>query len=148
MMQACTDCTVIIKAAAVSDFRPQVEAAQKVKKDDAEWVLELEQTDDILKKLGELKAKYNYLLVGFAAESSNLREAGEKKLKNKNLDLIAINDISNANTGFEASTNQITLLDTSGFTDLPLTSKEETANLILDHISQQLVSTSTFTSTI
>jgi phosphopantothenoylcysteine decarboxylase / phosphopantothenate---cysteine ligase len=145
---ACTDCTVIIKAAAVSDFRPQVEAAQKVKKDDAEWILELEQTDDILKKLGELKAKHNYLLVGFAAESSNLRQAGEKKLKSKNLDLIAINDISNANTGFEASTNQITLLDTNGFTDLPLTSKEETANLILDQISDQLVSTSTFTSTI
>ena len=141
VLQACTDCTVIIKAAAVSDFRPQTTAVQKVKKDDAEFVLHLEQTDDILRKLGELKAKHNYLLVGFAAESCNLREAGEKKLKNKNLDLIAINDISNANTGFEANTNQITLLDSNGFTDLPLTSKEETANLILDRISAQLAST-------
>ncbi len=140
VMQACADCTVIIKAAAVSDFRPLSTAAQKVKKDDAEFVLQLEQTDDILKKLGELKAKHNYLLVGFAAESCNLREAGAKKLKNKNLDLIAINDISNANTGFEANTNQITLLDSNGFTDLPLTSKEETANLILDRIGAQLAS--------
>lgn len=140
VMQACTDSTVIIKAAAVSDFRPQTTAAQKVKKDDAEFVLQLEQTDDVLKKLGELKTKHNYLLVGFAAESCNLREAGEKKLKSKNLDLIAINDISNANTGFEANTNQITLLDSNGFTDLPLTSKEETANLILDRISAQLAS--------
>jgi len=140
VMQACTDSTVIIKAAAVSDFRPQSTAAHKVKKDDAEFVMHLEQTDDILKTLGELKAKYNYLLVGFAAESCNLRQAGEKKLKNKNLDLIAINDISNANTGFEANTNQITLLDSNGFTDLPLTSKEETANLILDRISAQLTS--------
>lgn len=140
VMQASTDSTVIIKAAAVSDFRPQTTAAQKVKKDDAEFVLQLEQTDDILKKLGEQKTKHNYLLVGFAAESCNLREAGEKKLKSKNLDLIAINDISNANTGFEANTNQITLLDSNGFTDLPLTSKEETANLILDRISAQLAS--------
>lgn len=140
VVQACTDCTVIIKAAAVSDFRPQNQATQKVKKDDAEFVLQLEQTDDILKKLGEMKGKHNYLLVGFAAESCNLREAGEKKLKNKNLDLIAINDISNNNTGFEANTNQVTLLDSDGFTDLPLTSKEETANLILDRISAQLAS--------
>ena len=140
VMRSCAGCTVIIKAAAVSDFRPQTTAAEKVKKDDAEFVLQLEQTDDILKKLGDLKEKYNYLLVGFAAESCKLREAGEKKLKNKNLDLIAINDISNPNTGFEANTNQITLLDNSGFTDLPLTSKEETANLILDRISTQLAS--------
>jgi len=140
VMQSCADCSVIIKAAAVSDFKPCVAAEQKVKKESAEFVLKLEQTDDILKKLGKLKEKQNYLLVGFAAESCNHREAGEKKLKNKNLDLIAINDISNSNTGFEANTNQITLLDHNGFTDLPLTSKEETANLILDRISSRLLS--------
>ena len=140
VMQSCADCSVIIKAAAVSDFKPCVAAEQKVKKESAEFVLKLEQTDDILKKLGKLKEKHNYLLVGFAAESCNHREAGEKKLKNKNLDLIAINDISNSDTGFEANTNQITLLDHNGFTDLPLTSKEETANLILDRISSRLLS--------
>ncbi len=138
VMQSCTESTVVIKAAAVSDFRPKKTATEKVKKENAEFVLQLEQTDDILQELGEQKAKNNYLLVGFAAESCNLREAGEKKLKGKKLDLIAINDISNANTGFEANTNQITLLDSNGFTDLPLTSKEETANLILDRICTQL----------
>ncbi len=142
VMQSCTESTVVIKAAAVSDFRPKKTATEKVKKENAEFVLQLEQTDDILKELGEQKAKNNYLLVGFAAESCNLREAGEKKLKGKKLDLIAINDISNANTGFEANTNQITLLDSNGFTDLPLTSKEETANLILDRICTQLAANS------
>ena len=134
VMESCTDSTVVIKAAAVSDFRPQKVAVEKVKKEDAEFVLELEQTADILKTLGSQKTKHKYLLVGFAAESCNLREAGEKKLQSKNLDLIAINDISKTNTGFEANTNQVTLLDSNGFTDLPLTSKDKTADLILDRI--------------
>ena len=134
VMKSCTDSTVVIKAAAVSDFRPQKASTEKVKKEDAEFVLQLEQTEDILKTLGGQKTKYEYLLVGFAAESCNLREAGEKKLQSKNLDLIAINDISKTNTGFEANTNQVTLLDSNGFTDLPLTSKDETADLILDRI--------------
>ncbi len=140
VMQSCTDSTVVIKAAAVSDFRPQKVATEKVKKEDAEFVLPLEQTDDILKTLGGKKTKYKYLLVGFAAESCNLREAGEKKLQSKNLDLIAINDISKKDTGFEANTNQVTLLDSNGFTDLPLTSKDETADLILDRICTLLAS--------
>ncbi len=138
VMGACSDVSVIIKAAAVSDFRPEATASEKVKKDDAEFILKLAQTGDILKQLGCEKEKGGYLLVGFAAESSNLRSAGEKKLEEKNLDLIAINDISGSNTGFEADTNQVTLLDKSGFTELPLVSKEETANLILDKIETLL----------
>ena len=136
VMEGCSDASVIIKAAAVSDFRPETTATEKVKKDDAEFILKLAQTNDILKQLGKDKGKGGYLLVGFAAESSNLREAGEKKLKEKNLDLIAINDISGSNTGFEADTNQVTLLDKSGFTELPLVSKEQTANMILDRIGK------------
>jgi phosphopantothenoylcysteine decarboxylase/phosphopantothenate--cysteine ligase len=101
-------------------------------------VLHLEQTDDILKMLGEHKEDKQYLLVGFAAESCKLREAGEKKLKSKNLDLIAINDISNSNTGFESETNQVILCDRRGFTELPFTSKEQTADLILDRIVELL----------
>ncbi|MCF8055195.1 MAG: bifunctional phosphopantothenoylcysteine decarboxylase/phosphopantothenate--cysteine ligase CoaBC [Desulfocapsa sp.] len=138
VMDNCGAASVIIKAAAVSDFRPRKTALEKVKKDTAELVLNLKQTDDILKKLGQKKEKYDYLLVGFAAESSNLRAAGEKKLKEKNLDLIAINDIGCSNTGFEADTNQVTLLDKDGFTELPLISKEQTANLILDRIGKLL----------
>ena len=140
VMASCHDCSVIVKAAAVSDFRPKTTAFEKVKKDNAESVLHLEQTDDILRMLGEHKEdNKKYLLVGFAAESCKLREAGEKKLKSKNLDLIAINDISNSNTGFESETNQVILCDRKGFRELPLTSKEETADLILDRIVELLV---------
>ncbi len=135
---SCHDCSVIIKAAAVSDFRPETTASEKVKKENAECVLRLEQTDDILKMLGRHKEDKQYLLVGFAAESCALREAGRKKLETKNLDLIAINDISNSNTGFESETNQVILCDRKGFTELPLTSKEQTADLILDRIVQLL----------
>ncbi len=139
VMASCHDCSVIVKAAAVSDFRPETTAVEKVKKENADSVLQLEQTNDILKMLGEHKEDKKYLLVGFAAESCKLREAGEKKLKSKNLDLIAINNISNSNTGFESETNQVILCDQKGFRELPLTSKEETADLILDRIVELLV---------
>jgi phosphopantothenoylcysteine decarboxylase/phosphopantothenate--cysteine ligase len=134
VVESCQDMSVIIKAAAVSDFCPEHIKADKVKKEDAEFVLKLKQTPDILKELGENKDKHGYLLVGFAAESCDHRAAGKKKLIKKNLDLIAINDISGENSGFEADTNEVTLLDSTGFTELPLSSKEKTANLILDKV--------------
>ena len=138
VMEQSKGATIIIKAAAVSDFRPVKTAAEKVKKEDATFQLDLEQTTDILQQLGTKKKDGGYLLVGFAAESVNLLDAGTKKLINKQLDLIAINDISNSNTGFEADTNQVTLLDDTGFTELPLVTKEETADLILDRITALL----------
>ncbi|MBL4904039.1 MAG: bifunctional phosphopantothenoylcysteine decarboxylase/phosphopantothenate--cysteine ligase CoaBC [Desulfocapsa sp.] len=134
VVESCQDMSVIIKAAAVSDFCPEHIRADKVKKEDAEFVLKLKQTPDILKELGENKDKHGYLLVGFAAESCDHRAAGKKKLIKKNLDLIAINDISGKNSGFEADTNEVTLLDSTGFTELPLSSKEKIANLILDKV--------------
>jgi phosphopantothenoylcysteine decarboxylase/phosphopantothenate--cysteine ligase len=130
----CQQASVIIKAAAVSDFRPAMQFADKVKKEQAELRLPLEQTTDILKELGRLKKKAGFLLVGFAAESKNHAAEGEKKLKNKNLDLIAINDIGSAHTGFAADTNQVTLLDKDGVSQLPLVTKEQTADLIWDHV--------------
>ncbi len=138
VMENCSEVSVIIKSAAVSDFRPEREAPNKVKKDDARLVINLKQTQDILLQLGKMKEKYGYFLMGFAAESCDHRNAGEKKLISKNLDLIAINDIAGENTGFSAETNQVTLLDSYGFTELPLTSKEDTANLILDRILKLL----------
>jgi len=138
VMEHCKDMSVIIKSAAVSDFCPEQTEPEKVKKDAAKFVLNLKQTPDILKILGQNKDQYGYLLVGFAAESCDHRKAGEKKLIKKNLDLIAINDIAGQNTGFEVDTNEVTLLDSSGFTELPLSSKEETANLILDRVVSQL----------
>jgi phosphopantothenoylcysteine decarboxylase/phosphopantothenate--cysteine ligase len=134
----CHQASVIVKAAAVSDFRPVVQSAEKVKKEKADLSLSLEQTTDILKELGKLKKKAGFLLVGFAAESRNHAAEGEKKLKNKNLDLIAINDIGSAHTGFEADTNQVTLLDQDGINPLPLVTKEQTADLIWDHVVRML----------
>lgn len=134
VLEACSDYSVIVKSAAVSDFSPETVETDKVKKDDAQFVLQLKQTPDILKQLGQGKSQHGYLLVGFAAENRDHRIAGEKKLESKNLDLIAINDIGGEKTGFESDTNKVTLLDQSGFTDLPLTSKEETADLILDRV--------------
>lgn len=134
----CQTATVVVKAAAVSDFRPRVRAAEKVKKEQAEMALSLEQTTDILKELGQMKKKTGFLLVGFAAESQNHAQEGEKKLAKKNLDLIAINDIVSARTGFEAETNQLTLLDQDGQTPLPLVSKEEAADLLWNHVARLL----------
>ena len=134
VMEHSKEMSVIIKSAAVSDFCPEQTEPEKVKKDAAKFVLNLKQTPDILKMLGQNKDQHGYLLVGFAAESCDHRKAGENKLINKNLDLIAINDIAGNNTGFEVDTNEVTLLDSSGFTELPLSSKEKTANLILDRV--------------
>jgi len=138
VMDSCEDASVIIKAAAVSDFRPATVAREKVKKEDAQFILKLEQTIDILKELGHRKEEHGYLLVGFAAESCHLHASGEEKMRKKNLDLIAINDISGECTGYEVDTNQVILLDRHGFSNLPLTSKEETANLILDRVHKLL----------
>lgn len=74
------------------------------------------------------------LLVGFAAESENLKEEGRKKLKKKNLDLIAVNDISKKNSGFESDTNKVLLIDSVGEEQLPLTTKDATADIILNKI--------------
>lgn len=124
---------VVIKAAAVADYRPETQSRQKVKKDKIELTLALTQNPDILFELGKIKKK-GQLLVGFAAESENLQEEGRKKLTKKNLDLIAINDISKSNSGFETDTNRVLLLDAGGENQLPLTSKDATANLIVDKI--------------
>lgn len=138
VIPASHEASVIIKSAAVSDFSPETAAVDKVKKDDAGFVLQLRKTPDILQELGAEKEKYGYLLVGFAAESCEHLEAGEKKLVKKNLDLIAINDIGGKETGFETDTNQVTLLDRHGFTELPFTSKAATADLILDRVCKLL----------
>ncbi len=89
-------------------------------------------------ELGKRKQK-GQLLIGFAAESQNLEHEGKRKLKNKNLDLIAVNDISNDNTGFEVDSNQILLVGESSVVSLPYTSKIHTADLILDRVVSLLV---------
>jgi phosphopantothenoylcysteine decarboxylase/phosphopantothenate--cysteine ligase len=128
------DKSVIVKAAAVSDFRWATQSEQKIKKDRSSLVMELEQNPDILKELGALRDHGRQLLIGFAAESSNIEKEGRKKLLAKGLDLIAVNDISSSTSGFEVDNNQITLIDSSGVKKLLHTSKIKTADLIWDHV--------------
>lgn len=124
---------IIIKSAAVADFRPAKISSHKVKKHEIDSTLVMEQNPDILFELGKTRKK-NQFLVGFAAESRNLEEEGIKKLHKKNLDLIAVNDIRSSDSGFESETNQIMLLWNGGKQLLPLTSKLHTADLLLDKI--------------
>lgn len=129
--------SVIIKAAAVADYRPEQVFKHKVKKEQIDSQLTLERNPDILLELGKRKQR-GQLLVGFAAESRNLKQEGMKKLQNKNLDLIAVNDISGKNTGFEVESNQVLLIGASGAVSLPHTSKLHTADLILDRVANLL----------
>ena len=148
MHQAVTEhynaASVIIKAAAVSDYRPESIHSKKLKKGVEKLNLALTANVDILKDLGAKKKKnVKPLLIGFAAESNNHLSEGQRKLQEKNLDLIVINDILGTETGFQSDTNQVTILDRSGNKEsLPLLSKEETAHGILDRVVSLISSTS------
>lgn len=133
VMAEAGDSNIIIKSAAVADYRPVATANEKIKKEHISETLQLTPTKDILFELGKKKHS-GQILVGFAAESSNFEQEGRRKLEKKNLDLIAVNNIRSDSTGFEVDTNQITLIDKSGVFQLPFVSKAETANLMLDHI--------------
>ncbi|PIE58565.1 MAG: bifunctional phosphopantothenoylcysteine decarboxylase/phosphopantothenate--cysteine ligase CoaBC [Desulfobulbus propionicus] len=124
---------VVIKAAAVADYRPVEVRAQKIKKKQEYCSLELVKNRDILAGLGTRKPDVQ-VLVGFAAESHNHEQEGRKKLIEKQLDLIAVNDILGDGTGFDVDTNQVLLIDDQESIMLPLLSKEETAARILDKI--------------
>jgi len=131
--QHAPESSIIVKAAAVADFRPATEQSEKVKKDRVKPEISLIQNPDILYELGRKKLP-GQILVGFAAESSNLEEEGRRKLERKNLDMIAVNNICSTETGFESNRNQILLIDNEGSRLLPMTSKEHTADLIWDRV--------------
>jgi phosphopantothenoylcysteine decarboxylase/phosphopantothenate--cysteine ligase len=132
------DADVIIKAAAVSDFRPAVKAGSKIKKERAEMSIELEKTPDIVRELGSKKSK-NQILVGFAAETEDLVRNAAKKLKEKNLDMIVANDVSKKGAGFDVDTNIATILPRKGRAEyLPQMSKLELSYKILDKIKNLL----------
>ncbi|RLA86990.1 MAG: bifunctional phosphopantothenoylcysteine decarboxylase/phosphopantothenate--cysteine ligase CoaBC [Deltaproteobacteria bacterium] len=127
------DYHVIIKAAAVADFRPKDTLAEKIKKADGTYLLELEQNPDILKELG--KRKGERILVGFAAETSSLMEHAEAKLREKNLDLIVANDVTQPGAGFGVDTNIVRIIDSRGkVRNLPLLTKDEVADIVLDQV--------------
>ncbi len=129
--------SVVIKAAAVSDYRPKVISEKKIKKGDSEYPLMLERTKDILGELG--KKKENRILIGFAAETENVVAHAKKKLQEKNLDLIVVNDVMQPGAGFGGDTNQIKILYPSGqVKDLPLMTKEEVSQLILADVVELL----------
>jgi phosphopantothenoylcysteine decarboxylase/phosphopantothenate--cysteine ligase len=124
----------VIKAAAVADFRPRQKSEQKLKKQVFSPVLELERTPDILGYLGEHKSRQ--VLVGFAAETENLLENAGGKLRQKNLDLVVANNLTEPGAGFGVDTNLVTLLYSSGETvKLPVLSKKEVAGILLDKVA-------------
>ncbi|HEX74925.1 MAG TPA: bifunctional phosphopantothenoylcysteine decarboxylase/phosphopantothenate--cysteine ligase CoaBC [Dehalococcoidia bacterium] len=124
----------LIMAAAVADYQPKEVAETKIKKETSRLTLELVRTADILSEV-----KGDFLKVGFAAESQDIVASARQKLENKQLDLIVANDITDADSGFGADTNKVTLIDRDGKVDsLPLLTKREVADKILDKVVELL----------
>lgn len=131
------DTDIIIKAAAVADYRPAVVHENKVHKQDGEMALPLERTQDILKYLGEHRREDQFLC-GFSMETENMLENSQAKLKKKHLDMIAANNLKEKGAGFGTDTNRITLITEKEEIRLPLLSKEEAAGRILDQIQRMM----------
>lgn len=128
------DADVVIKTAAVADYRPKVTYNHKVKKQAGDQSLELERTKDILFELG--KAKNKQVLIGFAAETEHVSEYAHEKLKKKNADMIVANNVKTAGAGFGTDTNIVTLIKRDGTSeDLPLMTKHEVAAKIINEAS-------------
>lgn len=141
MFDAVTGCAeeqdIIIKAAAVADYRPAVVHDQKMKKSDGSMSIECERTDDILAYVGKRK-KEGQFICGFAMETEQLLERAEEKRKKKNLDMIVANSISQEGAGFQGDTNIVTLITEDGQMPIDLMSKDEIAVKILDEIVKRM----------
>lgn len=124
---------IIIKAAAVADYRPAHVADDKIKKNDGSMAIELEKTDDILKYLGDHKREGQFLC-GFSMETKDMLENSRRKLIKKNLDMIVANNLKVSGAGFKGDTNVVTLITKDQEIQLPLMSKEEVASKLMDHI--------------
>ena len=124
---------IIVKAAAVADYRPSKIAEQKMKKSEGSMAIELERTDDILQYVGERK-KENQLICGFAMETEHLLERAEEKRKRKNLDMIVANSISQEGAGFQGDTNIVTIITKNGQKPIAKMSKDAIAHFILDEL--------------
>ena len=128
---------VVIKAAAVADYRPKTVAENKIKKHDGELTLTLVRNPDILLELGAKKK--GQILVGFAAETQNVEWYAREKLKKKNLDLLVANDVSEKDAGFAVETNRVKLFGAEGgMTEYPLMEKRALAGIILDRVVERL----------
>jgi phosphopantothenoylcysteine decarboxylase/phosphopantothenate--cysteine ligase len=123
--------TIVIKTAAVSDYRPKVTARQKIKRK-GPMTLELEATPDILKEIS--LRKQSQIVVGFAAETENVLENARQKLAAKHLDAIVVNDVSHEGVGFDSDRNAATILTHDEVVEVPETTKWEVAQRVLDQI--------------
>jgi phosphopantothenoylcysteine decarboxylase/phosphopantothenate--cysteine ligase len=137
VMEHYKNATIIIKTAAVADFKCKNENCQKIKKkgDSDYMMLELEKNPDIIGELGKVKG--DRIIVGFAAETENLVDHALEKLKKKNLDLIIANNVAKAGIGFGSNDNEVTIIEKSGSTkQVPKLNKDEIAHIILDSVKK------------
>ena len=132
-----TDSDVVIMCSAVADYKPVSYSEQKMKKNDNDMSIPLTRTQDILGWLGDHK-QAGQVLVGFSMETENLIENSRQKLTKKHADLICANSIASEQTGFAVDTNKVTLITQETVTELPLCTKEQTADLILDSIKDYI----------
>jgi phosphopantothenoylcysteine decarboxylase/phosphopantothenate--cysteine ligase len=132
---------VVVMSAAVADYTPAEPAAQKVKKEDGPVTITLNRTRDILGELGKLPSRKQGLpvLVGFAAETTDVVAYAKGKLQKKGADLIVANDVSRTDAGFDVDTNAVTLVSASAAEEIPLQAKSAVAARILDRIEQFLI---------
>lgn len=128
---------IIIKAAAVADYRPVVVAEEKMKKKDGDMTIPLERTEDILAYLGSHRRPGQFLC-GFSMETEHMLENSRAKLEKKNIDMIVANNLKQAGAGFGTDTNVVTLLTKTDTRELPLMKKEEVADELLSHILGQM----------
>ncbi|AEG60561.1 phosphopantothenoylcysteine decarboxylase/phosphopantothenate/cysteine ligase [Desulforamulus ruminis DSM 2154] len=136
VLQYGSGAAVVIKAAAVADYRPLQLSDQKIKKKDTQLTVQLTQNPDILAELGRRKAQ-GQILVGFAAETCNLQKNALDKLHRKNLDLLVANDVTLPGAGFDGDTNQVRIFGSQGQEEsLPLMNKHKVAHGILDRVSR------------
>lgn len=134
--QRAADMDIIIKAAAVADYRPVSVAENKMKKSDGELSIPLERTKDILAWLGEHRRPGQFLC-GFSMETEHMVKSSRSKLERKHLDLIAANNVKVAGAGFGVDTNVLTLISPTNMTELPIMSKDDAAHALLDTILAQ-----------
>ena len=136
-MEYAPESDIIIKAAAVADYTPVTRADEKIKKGSGDLTLSLKRTDDILGQLGKNRRQGQFLC-GFSMETENLIENSRKKLQKKNVDMICANSLRTPGAGFGTDTNVVTVITRDSETQLPLMSKSETAEKILDLICAQM----------
>jgi phosphopantothenoylcysteine decarboxylase/phosphopantothenate--cysteine ligase len=128
--------TIVIMTAAVADYRAAQPATQKIKKNDVRLALDLERTADILTELGA-RRRPDCLLIGFAAETEQPIEHARRKLREKKLDLIVLNDVSETDAGFDVDTNRVWLIGAEGEAEgWPLLGKDEVGERLMERVAQ------------